>query len=115
VRGASRVTDALSRRYSRDKVSVVVSRYDKGAEILTRDIEEVVHVPVRFTIPSDYRLALQALNEGRPFVLAGNSKLATAVSALARQITGSTVAAPAATPPGPLRGWFGNLRWTTSA
>jgi pilus assembly protein CpaE len=115
VRGASRVADALSRRYSRDKVAVVVSRYDKGAEITARDIEEVVHVPVRGTIPSDYRLALQALNDGRPFVLAGNGKLAAAVESFARQITGTAAGAVALPVPGPLRGWFGHLRWTTSA
>jgi pilus assembly protein CpaE len=119
VRGASRVTDALSRRYTRDKVSAVVSRYDKGAEIVTRDIEDVLNVPVRCTFPSDYRLALQALNEGRPFVLAGNSKLAAAVTAFARQLTGASLAVAAAATPsssvGPLRSWLGTLGWTTSA
>src|SRR5947207_9084615 len=47
VRGACRVADALGRRYSRDKVSVVVSRFDKSADIGVEDIEEAVHAPVR--------------------------------------------------------------------
>src|SRR5204863_9775155 len=76
VRGASRVAESLSRRYSRDKVSVVVSRFDKHSDIGANDIEQAVHAPLRFTFPSDYRLALQSLNAGRPFVLDGNSKLA---------------------------------------
>src|SRR5438128_12217941 len=49
VRGAQRVADALSRRYSGEKVALVVSRFDKSADIGTDDIEEVVHLPVRFT------------------------------------------------------------------
>jgi len=47
------VADALSRRYTREKVSLVVSRFDKAADIGTDDIQDVVHLPVRFTFPSD--------------------------------------------------------------
>ena len=96
VRGACRVADALGRRYTREKVSVVVSRFDKGAEIGVEDIEQVVHAPVRFTFPSDYRVAVQALNEGHPFVLNNDGKLAEAVTEFARQLTGErdTAGAP---------------------
>src|SRR5581483_2925445 len=88
VRGASRVTTALSRRYTRDKVSLVVSRFDKGSDITAGDIEDVVQVPVRCTFPSDYRVALQALNDGYPFVLACDSRLANAVANFARDLSG---------------------------
>ena len=114
VRGASRVAEALSRRYSRDKVSVVVSRFDKGADIGTEDIEEVVHVRVSGTFPSDYRLALTALNEGHPFVLDSNGKLAASMVAFANEISG--VSASDAGPPTKskaLLARFGVLRWTT--
>jgi pilus assembly protein CpaE len=115
VRGAQRVADALSRRYTREKVSLVVSRFDKGADIGTDDIEHVVHLPVRFIFPSDYRLAVQALNEGRPFVLDGGNKLAAAVAAFTKQLAGETLA-EAARPAGPgaVRPRFGVLRWMTS-
>ena len=116
VRGASRVADALGRRYSRDKVSVLVSRYDGGSEIGVSDIEEVVHAPVRGTFPSDYRRALQALNEGKPFVLEGSSKLSSAVRAFTRGLEGRTSATtvrPAK--PGPIRAAFSALRWMTSS
>jgi pilus assembly protein CpaE len=88
VRGANRVGEALGRRYTREKVSVVVSRFDRGADIGVDDIEDVVHAPVKHTFPSDYRLALTALNEGRPFVLESTSKLAEAVLAFTRDLTG---------------------------
>ncbi len=91
VRGACRVADAMSRRYSPDKVSLVVSRFDKGAEIGIEDIEGVVHAPVRFTFPSDYRVAVQALNEGKPFMLTDRGKLPGAVAQFARQLAGEAV------------------------
>lgn len=116
VRGASRVGDALSKRYTREKVSVVVSRYDKSADIDIKDIEEVVHARVKFTFPSDYRLALQALNQGRPFVLDGNSGLAARVIMFTREINGEALLAAAKpTHQGPLRSKFVSLRWLTSS
>jgi pilus assembly protein CpaE len=117
VRGAQRVADALSRRYTKEKVSLVVSRFDKGADIGTDDIEEVVHLPVRFTFPSDYRLALQALNEGRPFVLDSGTRLASAVTAFTKELNGEALADPArprSSGPGAVRPRLGMLRWMTS-
>jgi pilus assembly protein CpaE len=114
VRGANRVGDALSRRYTREKVSLVVSRFDKGADIGVEDIEDVVHAPVRHTFPSDYRLALTALNEGRPFVMDSTSRLAEAVTAFTRDLGGIAVAeASPPSKPRALLARFGVLRWTT--
>ena len=64
VRGASRLASALRERYGRDRVLVIVSRFDKQAEISQADIEKVVASKVKHMLPSDYRLALQALNNG---------------------------------------------------
>jgi pilus assembly protein CpaE len=114
VRSASRVAGALSRRYGREKVSVVVSRFDKHSDIGTNDIEQAVHAPLRFTFPSDYRLALQALNAGRPFVLDGSSKLAAAVLAFTTMLNGDDPTEAAAQKSGTLRARLGALRWTTS-
>jgi pilus assembly protein CpaE len=114
VSGANRVAGALSRRYTREKVSLVVSRFDKSADIGTEDIEQTVHSPLRFTFPSDYRLALQALNDGRPFVLNSSSKLSAAVLAFSRELSGETFTEPAPARSGVLRARFGALRWMTS-
>jgi pilus assembly protein CpaE len=114
VRAAGRVANALSRRYAREKVAVVVSRFDKGSEIGIGDIEDVVQSKVRFTFPSDYRLALSALHEGRPFVMSGSSALASAVVSFARQLSGDSMAQHARLlKPGPLRARFSALRWMT--
>jgi pilus assembly protein CpaE len=114
VSGANRVAGALSRRYTREKVALVVSRFDKSADIGTADIEQTVHAPLRFTFPSDYRLALQALNDGRPFVLDRSSKLSAAVLAFAKELSGVPLPDTIAPALRPFRTRFAALRWMTS-
>ena len=46
-----------------------VSRYDPNAGIGQDDIERVVGSKIRHLLPSDYRVALEALNTGRPLAL----------------------------------------------
>jgi pilus assembly protein CpaE len=113
VRAAAEVSEALSLRYSRDKVALLVTRFDKDAEIGTGDIEQAVHSPVRFTFPNDYRRVLHAANAGRPFALEGSAKLAGAVARFARELNGEA-ARDAVARPGALLARFGALRWMTS-
>jgi pilus assembly protein CpaE len=84
VRGASRRAATLRERYGRDRVMVIVSRFDKQAEIGQSDIEKVVSSKVQHMLPSDYRLALQALNRGRPLALDNHNKLAAGFRSLAK-------------------------------
>lgn len=84
VRGASRLVTTLRDRYGRDRVLVIVSRFDKQAEIGQTDIEKVVASKVKHMLPSDYRLALQALNRGRPLALDNHNKLAAGFRGLAK-------------------------------
>jgi pilus assembly protein CpaE len=86
VRGASRLAAALRERYGRDRVLVVVNRSDKHAEISQVDIEKVVASKVKHMLPSDYQLALQALNKGRPLALDNHNKLAAGFSGLAKEL-----------------------------
>jgi pilus assembly protein CpaE len=86
VRGASRLASALRERYGRDRVLVIVNRSDKQAEISQGDIEKVVAAKVKHMLPSDYRLALQALNNGQPLVLDNHTKLAAGFRGLAKEL-----------------------------
>ena len=88
VRSASRMAAALRQRYGKDRVRVVVTRFDKQAEISPEDVEKVVGTKVRHLLPSDYRLALQALNRGRPLALENHNKLAASYRTLARDLAG---------------------------
>ncbi|MEO6223245.1 MAG: hypothetical protein ABIP90_08330 [Vicinamibacterales bacterium] len=93
VRSTTRVATALRQRYGRDKVAVVLSRSDRQAEIGLDDLQTAVGSEVKHIFPSDYRLAVGALNRGQPLVLDGKTALALAFQAYARDLSGSTAVA----------------------
>jgi pilus assembly protein CpaE len=86
VRGASRMAATLNKRYGKDRVVLVVSRYDPNAGIGQEDIERVVGSKIRHLLPSDYRVALEALNTGRPLAISNQTRLAGALKVLAREL-----------------------------
>ena len=88
VRGASRMAETLNRRYGKDRVVLAVSRYEPNAGIGQDDIERVVGAKIRHLLPSDYRVALEALNTGRPLVANNQTRLAGALIELARELAG---------------------------
>jgi Flp pilus assembly CpaE family ATPase len=75
---------SLRQRYGRERLSVVISRFDQHSEIGQSDVERVLGTPVTCTFPSNYRLALDALNAGRPIVLDNHNKLSSSLSGFAR-------------------------------
>jgi pilus assembly protein CpaE len=91
VRNAGRIAATLRQRYGKERVKIVISRFDKQAEIGTEDVERVVGSPVKYTIPSDYRTALNALNKGRPIALDKDNKLTPAFQAMAFDLAGIRV------------------------
>jgi pilus assembly protein CpaE len=88
VKSASRLAGMLRDRYGRDKVSVVLTRSDRQADIGHADVEKAVGSPVTVTFPSDYRLALQALNKGRPIALDNHNDLSASFTKFARTLAG---------------------------
>jgi pilus assembly protein CpaE len=94
VRRAAQVAALLRQRYGKERVISVVSRYDPRAEIGQEDIERVVGLPVRATLPSDYRKVISSANAGRPLIAENHSRLASSVRQLALSLTGAVDAAP---------------------
>jgi pilus assembly protein CpaE len=88
VRSASRMAATLRQRHGKDKLTVVMSRPDRLAEIGHEDVERAVGVKVKHTIPSDYRRALEALNKGRPLALENQNELSASLERLARSLAG---------------------------
>lgn len=99
---------ALRQRYGKDKITVVVSRADRLAEIGHEDVERAVGSKVRHSFPSDYRRALQALNKGRPITLENHNELASSFVRFARSLAG--VEKPPSERSPALFGLFGNKR-----
>jgi pilus assembly protein CpaE len=88
VRNASRIAEALRQRYGKDRVRMIVSRYDLHSDIGQADVERATGSRVTATLPSDYRVALAALNKGRPLALENHSKLSHAYRELADHLAG---------------------------
>jgi pilus assembly protein CpaE len=88
LRNAARMADTLRQRYGPARVKVVINRFQREAVIAQQDVERVIGGEVKHLIPSDYRVAVDALNAGRPVVLDKESRLAKAFSAFARDIAG---------------------------
>jgi pilus assembly protein CpaE len=94
IRAASRMADRLRQRYGRERVPIVVNRYDRAAEIDAEDLERAVGGRIGHKFPSNYRLAIEALNKGRPVVVDNHNKLASSLAAYARALSGLTVPEP---------------------
>jgi pilus assembly protein CpaE len=95
VRAATRLSAAMRQRYGKERLTIVVSRYDHQAEIGQEDVEKVLGSPVAHTFPSNYRIALDALNAGRPLVLDNHNKLAAALNGFAKRLHVNGSKAPA--------------------
>jgi len=89
IRSGSRMATALRHRYGAEQVQVVVNRYDHAAEIGSGDLERAVGGRIGHTFPSNYRLAIDALNKGRPLVVENHNKLASSLAAYARSLSGA--------------------------
>ena len=107
VRNASRIAASFRQRYGNDRVLVIVNRVDHQAEIGRDDVEKVIGTRVLHSVPSDYRMALRALNKGRPLALDNHNKLAASFRELARDLAGLKAAPPSRHEPG---GLFGMLK-----
>ena len=92
VRTASRMAARLRQRYGKERLSVVLSRYDPIAEVGQDDIEKTVGSRVRHVVPSNYRRAVDALNDGKPLSLDNHNNLAGAYRAIARELAGLPLA-----------------------
>jgi pilus assembly protein CpaE len=100
IRSGARLAASLRQRFGSDRVRVVVNRYDQGADIDSRDLERAVGAEIGHTFPSNYRLAIAALNKGRPLVIDNHNKLASSFAAYAKSLSASEKAAPADRPAG---------------
>jgi pilus assembly protein CpaE len=87
IRSGSRMAAAFRQRHGAARVHIVVNRYDHAAEIGSDDLERAVGGRIGHKFPSNYRLAIDALNKGRPIVVDNHNKLASSFAAYARSLT----------------------------
>ncbi len=66
-----------------DKIRIVVNRAVNMNSITVKDVQRIIGYPIWAKIPSDYKVAVNALNRGIPFVVgAPNSKLSQSIREL---------------------------------
>jgi pilus assembly protein CpaE len=88
VRSAARLSSALQQRYGRDRLQLVVNRFDERAEIGQRDLERATGLTVRHTFPNQYAAATASHTAGRPLVFEGSSKLGASLKTYTQSLAG---------------------------
>lgn len=69
------------------KVRVIINRAVEINSITIGDVQSIIDAPILARIPSDYMVAVAALNQGQPFVLSSpKAKLSLAISDVAEKI-----------------------------
>jgi len=101
VRGAAATVATLRQRYGAQRLRVLINRYDKNGPVSAKDIAKVVGEPVACMIPSDYRVASEAVNVGRPIV-SEDSRLGKALRSAAAELVNAGKATAEEQPSGML-------------
>ena len=88
VRSAARLSSMLQQRYGRERLQLVINRFDERAEIGQRDVERVTGLTVKHTLPNHYSATAASHTAGRPLVLEGGSKLSASLKTFTRAMAG---------------------------
>jgi pilus assembly protein CpaE len=88
LRNATTIAESLRQRYGAPRVKIVINRFHRESAIPHEDVERALGGKVKHLLPSDYRSAVDALNAGRPVVMDTDTKLGSALRALARDLAG---------------------------
>lgn len=93
IRDGKRLIEVFrSLGYPKEKIQVIVNRHQKKSDIKLHDLESACGTPVFMSIPNHYEAAAASVNQGVPILkLARSSPIAKSLSALTRQLAGSTV------------------------
>jgi pilus assembly protein CpaE len=70
------------------KLRLILNRFEKKGEITKAEMEKTLEQPISWTLPNDYRSAIQAINSGRPLISVNHTPLASGIVQLAHDITG---------------------------
>jgi len=86
--------------YARDKLHVIVNRWEKGGEITSADVQKALGTPVDIEVPNSFAAVAHAINHGVPILKsAPRDAVAKALIALADRLAPQEVARK--------RSWFG--------
>jgi pilus assembly protein CpaE len=85
VRRAADLAKVLRQKYGSQKLGMVISRFDAGADIRPEDIQKAVGLPVWGLLPADYRRVVAAANLGKPLVSDSGNRVTPVIKQLANR------------------------------
>ncbi|HEX8833043.1 MAG TPA: P-loop NTPase, partial [Abditibacteriaceae bacterium] len=81
--------EMLRQLYAPEKMWLILNRANSDVGISLQDVEATLGVPMRAQIPSDGRIVVTSINEGKPFVTsASETNIAKRIHALAYEVMG---------------------------
>lgn len=103
IRDANRVLHSLQALgYTKDKVRLIVNRYEKGGSISLEDVERTLGIKVFKIIPNSYSAVSASVNQGVPIMqIASHDPVVKALQAIAQELVGET--------PAKKNGWLTHL------
>jgi len=87
LRNAQRCLSIFERMgYKKDKIRLLINRYQKSLEIRSKDIEETLGFPVYWFFPNDWPTIISAVNSGVPLSTVNHSEIAGSFSQFVQQV-----------------------------
>ena len=81
--------EMLRQLYEAEKIQVILNRANSDVGISLADVENVLGVPMRARVPSDGKIVVTSINEGKPFVLHNETTtIARRINNLALELLG---------------------------
>ena len=81
--------EMLRQLYTPEKIQLILNRANSDVGISLSDVENVLGVPMRAQIPSDGKVVVTSINEGKPFVLYNTQTvIAKQINKLALELLG---------------------------
>lgn len=89
LRNAQRCLSIFERMgYKKEKIKLLINRYQKSLEIRTKDIEETLNFPVSWFFPNDWPTIMNAVNSGVPLSTVNHSEIASSFASFVQQVAG---------------------------
>ena len=78
--------------YKKDKIQLLINRYQKSLEIRAKDIEETLNFPVYWFFPNDWPTIINSVNSGMPLSTVNHTDIANSFAQFVQQVAKIQVA-----------------------
>ena len=87
LRNAQRCLSIFERMgYKKDKIQLLINRYQKSLEIRAKDIEETLSFPVYWFFPNDWPTIINSVNSGMPLSSVNHTDIANSFTQFVQQV-----------------------------